>query len=195
MTYLWLFLEFFKIGLFTIGGGYAMIPLIKETVLNHEWMSEARFYDLIGVCESTPGPVAINMATFVGSTQGGILGSFIATIGVVLPSFIIILIIVTVFSRFLDNKYVQYGISGINGVVIGLILATGITLLYGLVGVGSYNSFTFDPVSSIIFILLLFIWVMVEKVAKKKFNAISIILTGAMLGIIVCIFRDSLIIS
>ena len=85
-----LFIEFFKIGLFTIGGGYAMIPLVKETVLNYNWLSESEFYDFIGICESTPGPIAVNMATYVGSTQGGILGSICATLGVILPSFIII---------------------------------------------------------------------------------------------------------
>ena len=88
-----LFLTMFKIGLFTFGGGYAMIPLVKETVINNGWLAEADFYSFIGVCESTPGPVAINMATYIGSVQGGILGSVCATLGVVLPSFLIILLI------------------------------------------------------------------------------------------------------
>ena len=92
MTYILLFVEFFKVGLFTFGGGFAMIPLIKEVVLKYNWLSEPEFYDFIGVCESTPGPVAINMATYIGSMQGGIFGSILATLGVVLPSFIIILL-------------------------------------------------------------------------------------------------------
>ena len=87
-----LFFEFFKIGLFTFGGGYAMIPLIQEVVLRYGWLSENEFYDFIGVCESTPGPVAINMATYIGFTQQGVLGSALAVLGVVLPSFIIILL-------------------------------------------------------------------------------------------------------
>ncbi|MBR5501166.1 MAG: chromate transporter, partial [Clostridia bacterium] len=86
MIYLTLFLEFFKMGLFTFGGGYAMIPLIEETVLKYGWLTEERFSEMLGVCESTPGPVAINMATYIGSVQGGFLGSLVATIGVVLPS-------------------------------------------------------------------------------------------------------------
>ena len=91
MIYLQLFIEFFLIGLFTFGGGYAMIPLVRETVLENGWLTETQFYDFIGVCESTPGPIAVNMATFVGSDQAGVFGSICATLGVVLPSFIIIL--------------------------------------------------------------------------------------------------------
>ena len=100
MQYLYLFLEFFKIGLFTFGGGYAMIPLVKETVLTHNWLTEEQFYNFLGVCESTPGPIAINMATYVGNVQGGILGSLIASIAVILPSFIIILIIAAILKNF-----------------------------------------------------------------------------------------------
>lgn len=84
MIYLYLFLEFFKIGLFTFGGGYAMIPLVEEVVLKYNWVTSDEFYNLIGVCESTPGPIAINMATYIGSTQGNLLGSIVATFGVVL---------------------------------------------------------------------------------------------------------------
>ena len=105
MIYLQLFYEFFKIGLFTFGGGYAMIPLVKDTVITNSWLLENEFYDLLGICESTPGPIAINMATFVGSYQGGILGSAVATLGVVLPSFIIILLVAAILKNFIENKY------------------------------------------------------------------------------------------
>ena len=91
--YLLLFLEFFKIGLFTFGGGYAMIPLVKEVVLEYGWLTESEFYNFIGICESTPGPIAINMATYIGARQGDLLGSICATVGVILPSFIIIILI------------------------------------------------------------------------------------------------------
>ena len=91
-----LFLTFLKIGLFTFGGGYAMIPLITESVLANGWLTEAELLDFIAVAESTPGPVAINMATFIGASQGGFFGAVLATLGVVLPSFIIILIIAAV---------------------------------------------------------------------------------------------------
>ena len=93
MIYLQLFLTFFEVGLFTFGGGYAMISLIREKALAFGWLSEEELLNMIAVSESTPGPIAVNMATFVGSAEGGFLGSLVATLGVVLPSFIIILLI------------------------------------------------------------------------------------------------------
>ena len=92
MIYLQLFLTFLKIGAFTFGGGYAMIPLIRESVLGYGWLSEEQILNFIAIAESTPGPIAVNMATFVGASQAGILGALVATLGVVLPSFIIILL-------------------------------------------------------------------------------------------------------
>ena len=103
MIYWYLFIEFLKIGLFTFGGGYAMLPLIKEVVLKYSWLTEEQFFDFIGVCESTPGPVAINMATYIGSMQGGFLGSLIATFAVVLPSFTIILLVASILKKFINN--------------------------------------------------------------------------------------------
>ena len=87
MICLTLFLEFFKIGLFCFGGGFGMVPLIREAVLKHGWLTENAFYNFVGVCESTPGPIAVNMATYIGSVQGGILGSLSATVGVIFPLF------------------------------------------------------------------------------------------------------------
>ena len=107
MIILTLFLTFFEIGLFTFGGGYAMISLVREKVLEFGWMSEDELLNMLAVSESTPGPIAVNMATFVGSTQGGILGSIAATLGVVLPSFIIILIISAFIRNFLKYRGVQ----------------------------------------------------------------------------------------
>ena len=118
MLYLTLFLEFLKIGLFTFGGGYAMIPLIREVVLRHGWLDEAGFLNMIGVSEVTPGPIAVNMATFVGSTQAGFLGALLCTLGVILPSFIIMLLISTLLKKFIKNKYVQSALSGIKFVAI-----------------------------------------------------------------------------
>ena len=91
MIYLELFLNFLKIGVVSFGGGYGMIPLIQETVVTKGWLTQSEILNFIAVSESTPGPIAINMATFIGSSQGGFLGSFIATLGIVLPSFVIIL--------------------------------------------------------------------------------------------------------
>ena len=101
MILLELFLTFFEIGALTFGGGYAMIPFVREQVLAHNWLTEEELLNMIAVSESTPGPIAVNMATFVGSEQAGILGSAVATLGVVLPSFIIILVISALLKNFL----------------------------------------------------------------------------------------------
>ena len=141
MIYLELFYEFFLIGLFTFGGGYAMIPLVRETVINNGWLALEEFYSFIGVCESTPGPIAVNMATYVGSTQGGILGSFVATLGVVLPSFTIILLIAICLKKIVENKHFKNFIKGVRPVIVALILFAGITLLIKCLG---FNLSSFD---------------------------------------------------
>lgn len=185
MIYLQLFYEFFMIGLFTFGGGYAMIPLVREIVLEHEWLTEAEFYNFIGVCESTPGPIAINMATFIGSDQAGILGSVCATLGVVLPSFIIILIIAMVSSKFIKNKYVQRALKGIKAVVLGLIISTGIVFVIKTFGFVSLDTFNFDLLSTIILISLAIVYFGYLKIKKKNMNAIVLIGISAVLGIII----------
>lgn len=183
---LWtLFIEFFKIGLFTIGGGYAMIPLVKEAVLSYGWLAEGEFYDFLGICESTPGPIAINMATYVGSVQGGILGSMCATLGVVLPSFIIILLIASILKNFTNNKYFKGFIEGVKPVVIALITATGVTLLIKCIGYVSLKEFNFNPVSTICFILLTVIYFAYKKLKNKKLSTIILIVISAVLGILV----------
>lgn len=187
MIYLILFFEFFKIGLFTFGGGYAMIPLIKEVVLKYGWLSEGNFYDFIGVCESTPGPVAINMATYVGATQGGLFGSICATLGVVLPSFIIILLVVTLLSKLLSNKYTKYFLSGVKPIIMALILSTGFILLAKSIGYVTVTEFNFSWKSLIIFLILVGIYLFAKFVFKKKLNAIILILISAVLGIVVSI--------
>lgn len=186
--YLILFLEFFMIGLFTIGGGYAMIPLVRELVLKYNWMSETEFYNFLGVCESTPGPIAINMATYVGSTQGGLLGSIVATLGVVLPSFIIIILVASILKKVIKNKYFQAFLNGVKPVVIALIFVTGLMLVIKCIGFININEFSFDFISFIIFILIAFIFYFTKYVFKKKLNAISLILISASLGLLISLF-------
>lgn len=128
MIYLDLFITFFKIGLFTIGGGYAMIPLIQQEVVGHGWLTMTQLTDFIAVSESTPGSFAVNIATFVGTESGGVLGALITTTAVVLPSFIIILFIAKAFNNFQDNKWVKATLFGMRPVVIGLI-ASAVWLL------------------------------------------------------------------
>ncbi len=183
MIYLTLFAEFFKIGLFTFGGGYAMIPLVKEVVLKYGWLTEVQFYDFIGVCESTPGPIAVNMSTYIGSVQGGVLGSLLATIGVVLPSFIIILLIATLLKKVITNRHVQAFLDGVKPIVVGLITATGIMLSLKVFGFVSIKEFTFDLVSCITFSVLAITYCTLKYVMKKKVNMILFILASAVLGL------------
>ncbi len=118
-----LFFVYFEIGLFTIGGGYAMIPLIQQEIVNHyHWITLQEFTDFIAIAESTPGPFAVNTATFVGMRVGGLLGAFFAVLGCILPSFIIILIIAKWLKNFQDNKFVKGALYGMMPVVIALIL-------------------------------------------------------------------------
>ncbi|MDD6563505.1 MAG: chromate transporter [Clostridiales bacterium] len=118
-----LFLTFFRIGLFTFGGGYAMIPLIqRETVERRKWISDDDILEVIAIAESTPGPIAINSATFIGYKVAGVWGAVCATLGTVLPSFIIILIISFFLRQFQDIKAVQYAFNGIRAGVLALVI-------------------------------------------------------------------------
>lgn len=121
--YIQLFLTFLKIGAFTFGGGYAMIPLIsRETVEHHKWIEDKDILDIVAIAESTPGPIAVNSATFVGYRVGGVFGAVCATLGVVIPSFVIIYLISFVLRQFQDLKAVQYAFSGIRAGVLALLI-------------------------------------------------------------------------
>lgn len=188
MIYLILFFEFLKIGLFTFGGGYAMIPLIKEVVLKHGWMNETQFLNMIGVSEVTPGPIAINMATYVGSTQGGILGSFLCTLGVVLPAFLIMLLISILLKKFMKNKYVQSALGGIKFVAIALIASSALTLFADVLfpyTIGENVSITPNFVAIKIFILVIAGYFLLKIILKKKPGPISIIVMSAVVGLMV----------
>lgn len=129
MTILKLFISFLKIGAFSFGGGYAMLPLIQKEIIEvHNWLTLNEFIDILAVVEMTPGPVAINSATFLGYKVGGILGSVVATIGVVLPSIVVILIIAHFLSKFKKSPYVEWAFKGIRPVVLGLIISASLTV-------------------------------------------------------------------
>ena len=186
MIYLELFLTFLKVGAVSFGGGYAMISLIREQVLMHGWLTEEELLNIIAVAESTPGPIAVNMATFVGSTQGGILGSLLATIGVVLPSFIIILIIAALIRNFLKYKGTQAFLGGIRPCVVGLILATALTLLMStLLDFKTVESQIIPDVRGlIIFAVIAATAIISKKIRKKPLSPILLILISAGLGMI-----------
>ncbi|MBR3691696.1 MAG: chromate transporter [Clostridia bacterium] len=189
---LYIFWEFFQIGLFTFGGGFAMIPLVKETVLSNNWLTEADFYSFIGVCESTPGPIAINMATYVGASQAGPLGSVFATLGVVLPSFIIILLIAALLKGLTETKWFKGFLSGAQPVITALLLSTGLVMLAKALGYGGNFAFTPNYEGLVIFALLLAIVGAAKKFFKKKLSSIQLILISAVLGIAVCMIGEVL---
>ena len=179
---LWeLFYTFFTIGLFTIGGGYAMLPLIQQRVLENGWLEEQAIIDFIAVSESTPGPFAINIATYVGQETGGVLGAVCATLGVVLPSFLVILIVAQFYEKFKQSRLVAGAMTGLRPVVIGLIasavvsMAAQVFLPKGL-ALASVTNVTF-VLSAIIFVLMLVL------VFVKKVHPIVIIVLSAALGI------------
>ena len=186
MIYLELFLTFLQIGAFSFGGGYGMISLIREKVLLYSWLTEEELLNMIAVAESTPGPIAVNMATFVGSAQGGFLGALLATLGVVLPSFIIIIIIAALICNLLKFAGVKAFLGGIRPCVVGLILATAITMFMstaiGFIRIG--DTLTADFKGIIIFAILLVISIVTRLAFKKKPTPILMILTSAGLGML-----------
>lgn len=182
-----LFFTFFKIGLFTFGGGYGMIPIVQQEVVSHGWLDEATLFQYIGICESTPGPIAVNMATFVGSSQAGLLGSVCCTLGVVLPAFLIMMLIAAVLRGFRQNPYVDAAMSGIRPAVAGLITATGVSIALKCLFVNLPDSGRAvpDPGQWLIALLLAAGVLVYCRILKKKFSPILLILYAAGCGIAV----------
>ena len=129
MIYLDLFIGFLKVGFFAFGGAYGAIPLIRDVVLDYGWLTDETLAYMIAVSESTPGPIMLNLATYVGSSQAGILGSALATTAVTLPSYAAILGIMCLMQNFMKNKYVQAVLRGLKPCVIGIVLATGLFMV------------------------------------------------------------------
>lgn len=170
-----LFYTFFKIGLFTFGGGYAMISTIRETIVEKkQWITDDELMQIITIAESTPGPIAINMATYVGYKRSKALGSIMATLGVVLPSFIIIYLISLFLEKFMEFKVVKYAFVGINAAVSFLIIKTGFSLLMKLE----------KKVLPIITFSVVFILMILFDIFVIDFSSIYYIIIGGILGII-----------
>ncbi len=186
MIYLKLFLTFLKIGIVSFGGGYGMISLIRETVLSHGWLTEEELLNFIAISESTPGPIAINMATFVGSSQKGILGAFVATLGIVLPSFLIILLIASLSAKLFKRPSIKAILNGIRPAIIGLIFATFITMfLSTTIGITTLKStLNIDWKGLIIFIILVGGSILYFKIRKRTISPILLIVISGLLGII-----------
>lgn len=173
-AYLKLFITMFKIGLFTFGGGYAMIAILqRELVERKKWIEEDEFLDLIAIAESTPGPIAINSATYIGYKVAGVLGSTFATLGMVLPSLIIIYLISLVFDKFLSLTLVEYAFRGIQACVAYLILSAGIKMFKKL----KKNLF-----NTLLFVLTA-LCLVVFTVFAVDFSSIFFIIIGGALGV------------
>lgn len=188
MIFFELFYTFFKIGAFTFGGGYAMLPLIQAEVIAKSWIAEDTLINFIAVAESTPGPFAINIATYIGSEMGSgfgylgsIFGSFCATLGVVMPSFIIILIVAKFFEKFKESKAVRGVMSGLKPAVIGLIAAAVISIGKTVFEPFFVNSINFaDPMLWV----SVGITVVMGVLAFRKVHPIIIICLSAVIGIV-----------
>ena len=183
MIYLDLFLGFLKVGLFAFGGAYGAIPLIRDVVLSYGWLSDEALSYMIAVSESTPGPIMVNLATYVGSTEAGFLGALVATLAVVLPSFIIILLITALLKNAFKNKYVQAVLRGLKPCVIGIVLAMGVYML--VKNCLMEDTFKMNLRSIVITAVLGIVAVLYKYFSKKKMSPIIMILISSLLGMFV----------
>ena len=182
MIYLKLFWDFFRVSCFTYGGAYGAIPLIRDMVLSNGWLSDERITYMIAVSESTPGPIMVNMATYIGSDQGGFLGSVLATVGVVLPAYLVILLIVAILQNVIKNPYVQAVLRGLKPCVTGIVLATGgYMVIHNILPGGMAVDL---PGLLITAILTGLIWLF-PRITGKKLSPIALIFCSAVLGVMI----------
>ena len=184
MIFLDLFLGFLRVGLFAFGGAYGAIPLIRDVVLSYGWLTDAELTYMIAVSESTPGPIMVNLATYVGSSQAGLLGAILTTFAVVLPAFFIILLVMVLLKTFLKNRYVQAVLRSMTPCVIGIVLATGAFMTLTSF-IGSFADPKADLRAILIAVLLAAAMVLHKKLRKKKLSPILLIGLSAGLGMLV----------
>lgn len=184
MIYLDLFLGFLKVGCFAFGGAYGAIPLIRDVVLSYGWLTDEMLAYMIAVSESTPGPIMVNLATYIGSSQAGFWGAVIATLAVVFPSFLIILLVTALLKTALKNKYVQAVLRGLKPCVIGIVMATGIYMVLNNCFGGVYT-FKLNIQALAVTFLLLFSMIGYKHIAKKKLSPVMLIILSAIAGIAV----------
>ena len=186
MIYLDLFWTFFKIGLFTIGGGQAMIPMIMTNVVNKGWLTENELIDFIAISESTPGPFAVNIATYTGIETANVFGAICATLGVVLPSVIIIIIVAKLLSGFMKKRAVGEVFTGVRSTVTGLLMSVFVTLvltmLFGITDIKNVQSVSVDYIGIGMFALLFPLSFI--KIKGKKMKPILMVIISAALGIL-----------
>ena len=201
MIYLELLWGFLRVGLFSFGGAYAAIPLIRDVVLEYGWMDEEMVAYMIAVSESTPGPLMVNMATYVGTEKGGVLGAAIATMAVALPAFIIIVVVTALMAKVMGNRYVQATLDGIKASVIGIILAVGAWLIINNLGlapaISTSNAGTLqikiwgeaiDIRAIIVTAILAALYIGLNRILKKKkkksISPIMLIVMASVMGVV-----------
>ena len=187
MIYLQLFLTFLKVGTFAFGGGYSMLSLIGDSVLRYGWMTEKELLNFAGVETVIPGPIAVNMATYIGYEQGGFLGALLSTIGVVLPSFIIILLIASIIKNLLKYAPIKTFIASMRPALGGLILSVAVTMaLTVFFGIDSIKniSFTFDWRSLVVLSVIILIPIIWKRIKKKEFSSILLVIISGVMGML-----------
>lgn len=179
-----LFLTFFKIGALSFGGGYGMISVVREAVVGKGWLTDEAFLSFIAVSESTPGPLAVNMATFIGSSQAGFWGALLATAGVVLPAFCIILLIASLLQNLLKYAGVQAFLQGVRPCVVGLIFSTGLVMalstLLEVTRIGEAPVWDWRPLT--VFFIVALVDFTYRQWKHKAFSPVGLILISAILG-------------
>lgn len=184
MIYLQLFLGFLKVGLFSFGGAYGAIPLIRDVVISYEWLNDEMLSYMIAVSESTPGPIMVNLATYAGSSQAGLPGALIATFTVILPSFLIILLIMALLETALRNPWIQAVIQGLKPCITGIILATGVYMIVENCTADTRGS-ALNIRAAVLTLLLTVLYFGAKKVLKNGLSPILLILLSAAAGILI----------
>ncbi len=187
MIYLQLFLTFLKVGAFAFGGGYAMLSLIGDSVLSYGWMTEEELLNFVGVETVIPGPIAVNMATYIGYEQGGFLGALLATIGVVLPSFIIILIVAACIKNLLKYPLVKTFIASmrpaLGGLIVSIAVTMALTVFFGIDTVSTIN-LSFDPRMLVVLAVVIGIPIIWKRIKKKEFSSILLVVISGVVGML-----------
>lgn len=184
MIYMELILGFLRVGCFSFGGAYGAIPLIRDVVLSYGWLTDEMLTYMIAVSESTPGPIMVNLATYIGSSQAGFLGAVLATLAVILPAFIIILLIMVALKTLIKNKYVQAVLNGLKPCIIGIILATGAYMTINNCFI-LVDSVSINVQAAVIAVLLMTVMFGSKVIFKRKISSIMLIVISAFLGIAV----------
>ena len=187
MIYLQLFLTFLKVGTFAYGGGYAMLSLIGDSVLKYGWMTEEELLNFVGVETVIPGPIAVNMATYIGYEQGGFLGALLATIGVVLPSFVIILVVSACIKNLLKYPPVKTFIASMRPALGGLIVSVAVTMalkaFFGIDTVSTIN-LSFDWRTIVVLAVVIAIPIIWKRINKKEFSSILLVVISGIVGML-----------